>query len=145
MLETEKVAELKKACRQNNLDVVKELLIGKEFGPYDTKGLQDAYLIACANKSNAVIQYLMTSKDFKPNPRSVRGLERIFADKNEEMIRWLIFDFDMQKSAAVEEVLIEMTDKEYAKYIEELFTKRQLKKELNKELEEGLKKQQNKV
>lgn len=145
MLEAEKVAELKKACRQNNLNMVKELLIGKEFGPYDTKGLQDAYLIACANKSNAVIQYLMTTNDFKPNPRSVRGLERIFADKNEEMIHWLIFDFNMQKSAAVEEVLIEMADQSYAKYIEELFIKRQLKKELNEELEERLKKQQSKV
>lgn len=126
-----------RACRMANLDMLRLCLFQKDFHT-DEKAiniLRDGYLIACANKRTEVIQYLMTSKDFKPNQLSVRGVEVLFNNKHEEMIHWLIFDYGMNKSAAVEEVLIEMGDQDYARYIEGLFEKRALNQQLQADLE----------
>ena len=132
-------SELTRACRQGDIDIVRACVFHADFtkNKYSCETLRSAYLIACANKQTQIIQYLMTSPEFKPNQLSVRGVEVIFNNKNEEMIHWLIFDYGMNKSSAVEEVLIEMSDKDYAQYIESLFEKRALNKKLNLELATG--------
>lgn len=122
-------------CRENNLKEVSSALMNKAFSEEDVKKLEEGYKTACNNGSLDVIQYLMTSNEFSPNMRSVRGIDYIFNKKHESVIQWLIFEFNMRKSDAVEEVLIEMGDKTYAKYIEGLFEKRELAKSLAKELE----------
>lgn len=123
--------EINKAIRTVDIEKLSELMNNKSY-PEDY--LRKSFIQACCNGDLEIVQFLMTSKTFTPNQLSVRGVAEIFRLQHENIIHWLIFDYKMHKSGAIEEVLIEMGDKQYANHIEHLFVKRELNKNLENKL-----------
>lgn len=129
----EHLKEINQAIRDSAIEKLSALMENKSY-PEDY--LRRSYLQACMKGDLAIVSFFMTSKTFKPNQLSVRGVEELLRYKHEPVIHWLIFDYNVRKDGAIEEVLIEMADKDYAKHIENLFEKRQMNNKLNQMLKD---------
>lgn len=129
----EHLKEINQAIRESDIEKLSTLMENKS---YPEEYLRSSYLQACMKGNLPIVSFLMTSKTFTPNQLSVRGVEELFRYKHEPVIHWLIFNYNVKKSGAIEEVLIEMADKDYAKHIENLFEKRQMNNKLNQILKD---------
>lgn len=119
------------AIRENDIEKLSTLMQDKS---YAQDYLKNPFIMACGSGYLEIVKFLMTSKTFTPNELSVRGVESAFRNKQENVINYLIFEYKMQKSGPIEELLIEMSDKTYAEHIEHLFEKRELNKTLENKL-----------
>lgn len=122
---------INKAIREDDIDKLSTLMQEKI---YDEDYLKKPFILACGGGRVEIVKFLITSKTFTPNQLSVRGVEVAFLNQHQNVINYLIFEYKMQKSGAIEELLIEMFDKNYAKHINDLFEKRELNKTLENKL-----------
>lgn len=122
---------INRAIRENDIEKLSKLMDNKS---YHEDYLKNPFISACSNGYLEIVNFLMTSKTFTPNQLSVRGVEASFRNKQENIINYLIFEYKMKKSGSIEELLIEMSDKNYAQHIEHLFEKREMNKNLKNKL-----------
>jgi hypothetical protein len=116
------------ALRKDDADSLLSLLKNYSF---DEKSLKKHLAYTCVNNKLNIMKMLLTNKEIDKRPLlSAQDCAYIFSKEYENIVRWLVFEYKIDKSAPLEEVLIEMSNKDYAKHIENLFNLRELETKL---------------
>lgn len=123
-----------KSCQHNNVELVKYLISSDELGIHPSEKAQSENSLRWSCGSMELIRYLITSEDLKKKPSIHFGNDFLFRQacyvENKEMLQFLIFECDIQKTEEMKDYLMQHPSSEADK----LFHLRSLNKKLNKEL-----------
>ncbi len=129
------------ACYSGNIELVKYLLISpelKEHADIHTKymGTKDyGFILACQRGYVDLVKYLLTSPELKEHADihidGDRALLTAWHKKQSDIIKFLIFDMNIQKTPTIDIYIHEQGMED----VQKMFESRELTKELNKELD----------
>ncbi len=123
-----------KSCQKNNIEVVKYLISSEELDIHPSEKAQSENSLRWSFGNMELIRYLITSPDLKKKPSVHFGNDFLFRQAcsvgNKEMLQFLIFECDIEKTEEMLEYLAVYPCSE----AERLFNLRGLKKSLGKDL-----------
>lgn len=123
-----------KSCQHNNVELVKYLISSDELHIHPSEKAQSENSLRWSCGSMELIRYLITSEDLKKKPSIHFGNDFLFRQacyvENKEMLQFLIFECDIQKTEEMKDYLMQHPSSEADK----LFHLRSLNKKLNQEL-----------
>ena len=131
------------ACRNEHFDIVKYLTSSPDLKDKIDIHLKNdlVFVNACANGQINVIKFLLTSPELSEHSNlSHEGFVLAYKQEELEVIRFLIFDMNIEKNNKVKK-LLRITPNEQ---IENMFKMRELNKYLEKELNSDNNNQKNK-
>lgn len=123
-----------KSCQKNNVEVVKYLITSEELDVHPSEKAQSENSLRWSLGNMELIRYLITSPDLKKKPSVHFGNDFLFRQAcsvgNKEMLQFLIFECDINKT----EKMLEYLAGHPCAEAERLFNLRGLKKSLGKDL-----------
>ena len=122
------------ACAKGDIDTLRHYLTNPELaaltGYENGRGVE----IACANRQLEVIKYLVTSPEVPVKAVSVGAWESMIQRQQFDILEWFILDYKMRRNGTFDEVLFECSNEDTKQKIEQMFTLRELNKNLNTQL-----------
>jgi len=136
------------ACLYGHLDIVKYFLTSSDLNDkpnihiIDYNGDNETLLdIACTRARIDIVKFLLTSTELEDHPDIHRNNDNGFimaatynTDNHIELVKYLIFDYKIEKTKNIINYLKKNPDKE----IEQWFNMRDLNQNLNKELDNNI-------
>ncbi len=123
-----------KSCQNNNVEFVRYLISSEELGVHPSEKAQSENSLRWSLGSLDLVRYLITSEDLKKKPDIHFGNDFLFRHscyvENKQMLQFLIFECDIQKT----ENIIEYLDEHPSAEAEKLFRLRSLKLSLIEDL-----------
>ncbi len=122
------------ACSEGHLELVKYLLTSPELKEHANIHAPNIFMRACSDGHVEVVRYLLTSSDLKENANihegNDAGFKGAFLNKKLDIIQFLVFDMNIDKTKEIENFLAEYSNEQ----VENMFILRELNENLEKEL-----------